>query len=71
MAKTPHSFTDNEKIIGRPKDFIIHVKEVRISNGAKFAVVITGNILTMPGLPRESAASKIEMDNEGKIEGLF
>ena len=71
MAKTPLSLTDNEKIIGRPSNFNIHVKEIRISNGVKFAVVITGSIMTMPGLPRVPVATKIDMDSEGKIEGLF
>lgn len=71
MAKTPLSLTDNEKIIGRPTDFTIHVKEVRISNGVKFAVVLTGSVMTMPGLPRVPAATRIDIDNEGRIEGLF
>lgn len=71
MAKTPMSLSDNDKLIGRPTDFNISVKEVRISNGVKFAVVLTGNVLTMPGLPRVPAANKIKIDSEGKIEGLF
>ena len=71
MAKTPMSLSDDEKVIGRPSDFDIHVREIRISNGVKFAVVITGSIMTMPGLPRVPAATKIDMDSEGKIEGLF
>ena len=71
MAKTPMSLSDDEKIIGRPSNFDIHVREIRISSGVKFAVVITGSVMTMPGLPRVPAATKIDMDNEGKIEGLF
>ena len=71
MAKTPMSFSDNENLIGRPSGFTINVKEVRISNGVKFAVVLTGNVLTMPGLPRVPAANKINIDKNGKIEGLF
>ena len=71
MAKTPMSLSDDDKLIGRPTNFNIHVKEVRISNGVKFAVVLTGSVMTMPGLPRVPAANKIEIDNEGKIEGLF
>ena len=71
MAKTPMSLSDDDKLIGRPENFTIHIKEVRISNGVKFAVVLTGNVLTMPGLPRVPAANKIEIDKEGKIEGLF
>ncbi len=71
MAKTPMSLSDDEKVIGRPSNFDIHVREIRISNGVKFAVVITGSVMTMPGLPRVPAATKIDMDSEGKIEGLF
>jgi len=71
MAKTPLSLSDNESLIGRPSGFTINVKEVRISNGVKFAVVLTGNVLTMPGLPKMPAATKINIDKEGKIEGLF
>ena len=71
MAKTPMSLSDNDKLIGRPTDFDINVKEVRISNSVKFLVVLTGNVLTMPGLSKDCAAHKIKMDETGKIEGLF
>ncbi len=71
MAKTPFSLSDDEKLIGRPENFTIHVKEVRISNGVRFAVVLTGDIMTMPGLPRVPTATKININSEGKIEGLF
>ena len=71
MAKTPMSLSDNDKLIGRPNNFKIHVREIKISNGVKFAVVITGSILTMPGLPKNPAATKINIDKNGKIEGLF
>ena len=71
MAKTPMSLSDNDKLIGRPKDFILHVKDISISNSVKFLVVLTGSILTMPGLGRNCAAHKITMDENGKIEGLF
>ena len=71
MAKTPMSLSDNDKLIGRPTDFDINVKEVRISNSVKFLVVLTGNVLTMPGLSKDCAAHKIKMDESGKIEGLF
>lgn len=71
MAKTPASLTDDDKIVGRPENFKIHVREIQISNGVKFAVVITGNVLTMPGLPKVPAAEKINIDSEGKIEGLY
>ena len=71
MAKTPMSLSDNDKLVGRPKDFILHVKDINISNSVKFLVVLTGNILTMPGLGKDCAAHKITMDEKGKIEGLF
>ena len=71
MGKTPMSLSDNEKLIGRPTGFTLHVKEVRISNSVKFLVVLTGSILTMPGLGKDCAAHKINMDENGKIEGLF
>lgn len=71
MAKTPMSLSDNDKLIGRPTNFNIHVKEIRISNGVKFAVVLTGSVMTMPGLPKVPAANKIDIDKDGKIEGLF
>ena len=71
MAKTPASFTDDATIVGRPTNFKINVKELRISNGVKFAVVITGSIMTMPGLPRVPAANKIYINEKGNVEGLF
>lgn len=71
MAKTPMSLSDDPKLIGRPNDFNIHVREIKLSNGVKFAVVLTGNVLTMPGLPKVPAAKKIDISKEGKIEGLF
>ena len=71
MAKTPSSLSDDDKLIGRPENFDIHVKELRISKGAGFVVVLTGNIMTMPGLPKVPAAEKIDVDANGKISGLF
>jgi len=71
MAKTPMSLSDNPNLIGRPIDFTLHVKNIKISNSVKFLVVLTGNILTMPGLGENCAAKKINMDEKGKIEGLF
>lgn len=71
MAKTPFSLTDNDKIVGRPFDFKINVQEIRLLNGVKFAVVIAGGIMTMPGLPKVPVATKINIDNDGKIEGIF
>lgn len=71
IAKTQYSFSDNPALLGAPKDFIMNVSDVRISAGANFIVVICGNIMTMPGLPKEPAAEKIDITKEGKIVGLF
>lgn len=71
MAKTPASLTDNPKIPGCPRDFTITVTNARISAGAGFVVVYCGNVMTMPGLPREPAALQIDIDADGNISGLF
>ena len=71
IAKTPASLTDDSHIIGRPKDFTIHVREIRPAIGAGFLVCITGSIMTMPGLPRVPAALKIDMDENGNSVGIF
>ncbi len=71
MAKTPNSLSDNEKLVGRPTNFDITVKEVRLSAGANFVIPLTGAVMTMPGLPKEPSANKIDIDENGKIEGLF
>jgi len=71
MAKTPLSLSDDDRLIGRPKNFKIHVREIKLANGVKFAIVITGNVMTMPGLPKTPVAEKIKIDEKGKIEGLF
>ena len=71
MAKTPNSLTDNAKIFGRPTDFVITVKELRISAGAGFVVVLTGNIMTMPGLPKQPAALSMGIDELGNTYGLY
>lgn len=70
MAKTPYSLTDDPAIRGRPKNFKITIKEIRISAGAGFLVPITGKITTMPGLPAKPAAEKIDIDGEGNIIGI-
>ena len=70
MAKTPYSLTDDPAIRGRPKNFKITIKEIRISAGAGFLVPITGKITTMPGLPAKPAAEKIDIDEEGNIIGI-
>ena len=71
MAKTQYSLSDNQKLLGRPEGFTIHVGEVRLSAGAGFIVVQTGDIMTMPGLPKVPAAEKIDVDENGVITGLF
>ena len=67
MAKTQYSLTDDQTKLGRPQGFKITVKNVKISAGAGFAVVLTGEIMTMPGLPKVPAANKIDVDENGKI----
>lgn len=71
MAKTQYSLSDNPKLLARPENFEITVREVRISAGAGFIVAITGDIMTMPGLPRVPAAESIDVDSSGRISGLF
>lgn len=70
MAKTQYSFSDNPKLLGRPKDFTITIREIKPSIGAGFIVVLTGDIMTMPGLPKEPAANKMDIV-DGKTIGLF
>ncbi|MGY3753524.1 formate--tetrahydrofolate ligase [Leuconostoc lactis] len=71
MAKTQYSFSDDPKKLGAPKDFVIHIREFVPKLGAGFLVVMTGTILTMPGLPKHPAAFDIDIDETGKITGLF
>ena len=71
IAKTQYSFSDDAKLIGAPEGFAMNVREVRLSAGAGFVVVICGSIMTMPGLPKHPAAIDIDVDGEGKITGLF
>ena len=70
MAKTQLSITDNPKLKGAPKDWVLTVREVRLSSGAGFIVPLTGEIMTMPGLPRVPAAERIDIDDDGWITGL-
>ena len=70
MAKTQYSLSDDASLLGRPSGFTITVREVRISAGAGFLVCLTGEIMTMPGLPKQPAAEKMDIDNNGKIIGL-
>jgi formate--tetrahydrofolate ligase len=71
MAKTQYSLSDNPSLIGRPENFDITVKEVRVSNGAGFIVVLNGDVMTMPGLPKVPAANKMDILDNGEIIGLF
>lgn len=70
MAKTQKSFSDDEKLIGRPKGFIVHVREIEIAAGAKFLIPILGKMMRMPGLPRVPASENMFIDKNGKISGL-
>jgi formate--tetrahydrofolate ligase len=71
MAKTQKSLSDNEKLIGRPENFDIHIREFEIATGAGFIIPIAGNMLRMPGLPLTPATENIKMDSDGTISGLF
>ena len=71
MAKTQYSLSDDPAALGRPEGFTLHVSEVRLSAGAGFVVVLTGSIMTMPGLPKATAAERIDIDENGVITGLF
>lgn len=71
IAKTQYSLSDNPALLGAPKDFEITVRNVTLSNGAGFVVAYTGDIMTMPGLPKVPAAHSIDVDSDGKIVGLF
>ncbi len=71
MAKNQYSLSDDKTVLGRPENFTIHIREVYVSAGAGFVVAITGTIMTMPGLPKVPAAEGIDVDDDGKITGLF
>ncbi|ACL18622.1 Formate--tetrahydrofolate ligase [Desulfitobacterium hafniense DCB-2] len=71
MAKTQYSLSDDQKKLGRPTGFRISIRSVKVSAGAGFAVALTGDIMTMPGLPKVPAAESIDVDNTGRISGLF
>ncbi|MDR1169786.1 MAG: formate--tetrahydrofolate ligase, partial [Prevotellaceae bacterium] len=71
MAKTQKSLSDNPELLGRPKDFVVTVREIEIAAGAGFIIPITGEIMRMPGLPDEPSAEQIDIDNDGNIYGLF
>ena len=71
MAKTQYSLSDDQTKLGRPEGFTVSVSKVKVSAGAGFVVVQTGDIMTMPGLPKVPAAEKIDVDENGVISGLF
>ena len=71
MAKTQYSFSDDPSKLGAPEGFNITINRVKVSAGAGFIVVYTGDIMTMPGLPKVPSAEKIDVDNDGRITGLF
>ena len=71
VAKTQYSFSDDATVLGAPEDFTITVRNLKVSAGAGFIVALTGDIMTMPGLPKAPAAEKIDVDENGKITGLF
>ena len=66
MAKTQYSFSDDPKLLGAPQDFTVTVRNIKVSAGAGFLVALTGDILTMPGLPKVPAAEKIDVDEHGE-----
>ena len=71
MAKTQYSLSDDATLLGRPEGFTLNVREVYVSSGAGFVVAVTGNIMTMPGLPKVPAANNIDVNDDGVITGLF
>ena len=71
MAKTQYSFSDDQKLLGAPRNFTVTVRNLKVSAGAGFIVALTGDIMTMPGLPKVPAAEKIDVDENGVISGLF
>ena len=71
MAKTQYSLSDDPALLGRPSGFTVTVKEVKAYDGAGFVTVLTGSIMTMPGLPKQPAACNIDVDDDGVISGLF
>ena len=71
MAKTQYSFSDDPALLGAPRGFTVTVRNLKVSAGAGFLVALTGDIMTMPGLPKVPAAEKIDVDETGKITGLF
>lgn len=71
MAKTQYSFSDDPKLLGAPEGFELTISDIKVSNGAGFIVALTGDIMTMPGLPKVPAANNIDIKEDGEIVGLF
>ena len=71
MAKTQYSLSTDPLLVGRPKNFDVPLRDVRVAAGAGFVVVLTGEIMTMPGLPKIPAAEAIDIDEDGQVVGLF
>ena len=71
VAKTQYSFSDDPTLLGAPEGFTVTVRDLKVSSGAGFIVVYTGDVMTMPGLPKVPAAEKIDVDADGNISGLF
>ena len=70
-SKNQYSLSDDPSLLGRPEGFTIHIRDVYVSAGAGFVVAITGTVMTMPGLPEIPAAERIDVDDSGRITGLF
>ena len=71
IAKTQYSFSDDPKLLGSPKDFDMTITDIRLASGAGFVIVLMGNIMTMPGLGKESAYLNMDIDNNGNIDGIY
>jgi formate--tetrahydrofolate ligase len=71
VAKTQYSFSTDPKLLGAPSYHVVNIREVRLAAGAEFIVMICGDIMTMPGLPKVPAADSIDIDENGKVVGLF
>lgn len=71
VAKTQYSFSTDPKLRGAPSNHVVNIREVRLAAGAEFIVMVCGNIMTMPGLPKVPSAEKIDIDENGKVVGLF
>lgn len=71
IAKTPYSFSTDPDLLGAPSNHVVPIRDVRLSAGAEFVVVICGDIMTMPGLPKQPSAESIRIDEDNQIQGLF